>query len=141
MSWPALGPTQPLIQWVLWERKALSTTVKRPGREADQPPASSAEIKNEWRCTSSPLYAFMACTVTTLALLFPYSKPVARFYGRILFVLPEFDKVRSDKVHPYNRPRRPTGGVDVQLYSFFNPGFRCVGWSTPRSGKDPVPIL
>jgi hypothetical protein len=38
----ALGPTQPLIQWVLG---SLSLGVKRPGREADHSPPSSAEVK------------------------------------------------------------------------------------------------
>jgi hypothetical protein len=37
-----LGPTQPTIQWVLG---ALSLGVKRPEREADHSPPSSAEIK------------------------------------------------------------------------------------------------
>jgi hypothetical protein len=40
----ALGPTQPPIQWV---PGALSLGVKRPGREADHLPPSSAEVK-EW---------------------------------------------------------------------------------------------
>jgi hypothetical protein len=40
----ALMPTQPPIQWV---PGALSLAVKRPGREADHSPPSSAEIK-EW---------------------------------------------------------------------------------------------
>jgi hypothetical protein len=40
----ALGPTQPPIQWV---PGALSLGVKRPGREADHSPPSSAEVK-EW---------------------------------------------------------------------------------------------
>ena len=26
---------------------------------------------------------------------------------------------------PFNMPRRPTGEVEVQIYSFFNPGARC----------------
>jgi hypothetical protein len=39
----ALGPTQPPIQWV---PGALSTGVKRPGREADHSSPSSAEVKN-----------------------------------------------------------------------------------------------
>jgi hypothetical protein len=43
-SRPALGPTQPPIQWV---PGALSLGVKRPGREADHSPPSSAEVK-EW---------------------------------------------------------------------------------------------
>jgi hypothetical protein len=38
----ALGPSQPPIQWV---PGALSLGVKRPGREADHSPPSSAEIK------------------------------------------------------------------------------------------------
>jgi hypothetical protein len=43
---PALGSTQPPIQWV-------------PGCEADLPPAS-AEVKKMWIYTSTPPYAFMA---------------------------------------------------------------------------------
>jgi hypothetical protein len=39
---PALGPTQPPIQWV---PGALSLGVKRPGREADHSPPSTAEVK------------------------------------------------------------------------------------------------
>jgi hypothetical protein len=34
--------------------------VKRPGREADHSPPSSAEIKNAWCYTSIPEYVFMA---------------------------------------------------------------------------------
>jgi hypothetical protein len=45
-----------------------------------------------------------------------------------------------------NRPGRPRGGVEVQLYYFFNLGARWGGWSTPHPGrftpgKDPVPIV
>jgi hypothetical protein len=42
MSRPALGPTEPPIQWVLG---TLSLGVKGPGREADYSPPSSAEVK------------------------------------------------------------------------------------------------
>jgi hypothetical protein len=38
----ALGPTQPPSQWV---SGALSLGVKRPGREADHSPSSSADVK------------------------------------------------------------------------------------------------
>jgi hypothetical protein len=41
-SRPALGPTQPPIQWV---PGALSLGVKRSGREVDHSPPSSAEVK------------------------------------------------------------------------------------------------
>jgi hypothetical protein len=42
MSRMALGPTQPPIQWV---QGSLSLGVKRPGREADHSPPSSAKVK------------------------------------------------------------------------------------------------
>jgi hypothetical protein len=47
----ALGPTQPPIQWV---PGAIALGVKRLGREDDQSPSSSAEVKNVWSCTSTP---------------------------------------------------------------------------------------
>jgi hypothetical protein len=34
--------------------------VKRPGREADHSPLTSAEVKKMWIYTSTPPYAFMA---------------------------------------------------------------------------------
>jgi hypothetical protein len=49
-SRPGLGPTQPRIQRV---PGALSVRVKWPGREADNPPPSSAEAKNVWSYTST----------------------------------------------------------------------------------------
>jgi len=42
-STSALGPTQRPIQWVLG---ALSLRVKRPEREAEHSPPSSAEVKD-----------------------------------------------------------------------------------------------
>jgi hypothetical protein len=53
----ALGPTQPPIEWV---PGALSLEVKRPGREADHSPQSSAEVTNAWSFTSTPRYVFVA---------------------------------------------------------------------------------
>jgi hypothetical protein len=40
---PALGPTQPPIQW---GTGVLSPAVKRPKRETDHSPPSGAEVKN-----------------------------------------------------------------------------------------------
>jgi hypothetical protein len=39
-SRPALGPTQPFIQWITG---AISPEIQRPGREADRSPPSSVE--------------------------------------------------------------------------------------------------
>jgi hypothetical protein len=49
------GAHQP-IQWV---PGALSPGVKRPGREADHSPPTSAAVKNTWIYTSTSTYAFM----------------------------------------------------------------------------------
>ena len=68
-----------------------------------------------------------------------------------------------DKTSPQNRPRRPRGGVEVQLYSFFNlgarwgwvvnamprplypregPGTHCIGgWVDPRAGLEGAEYL
>ena len=43
---------------------ALSPAVKQLGHEANHSPPSSAEVKNERSCTSTPPYAFIACTGT-----------------------------------------------------------------------------
>jgi hypothetical protein len=46
----ALGPNQPPIQWV---PGAISLGVRRPRRESDHSPPSSAEVKNAWKYTSA----------------------------------------------------------------------------------------
>jgi hypothetical protein len=56
-SKPALGSTQPPIQWV---PEALSPGVKRPEREADHSPSVSAEVKKMYLYTSTHPYTFMA---------------------------------------------------------------------------------
>jgi hypothetical protein len=55
-SRPTLGSTQPPMKWVM---AALSSGLKRPGREADHSPPTSGEVKKTWVYTSTPPYAFM----------------------------------------------------------------------------------
>jgi hypothetical protein len=62
-SRPSVEPTQPPIQWV---PGALSPGVKRPGREADRSPPSTAEVKKKWSYTSITPYVPMTwCIIST----------------------------------------------------------------------------
>jgi hypothetical protein len=56
LSRPALGPTQPPIQWV---PAVFSPGTKRPGREAEHSPPTTAEDKKTWIYTYTPQYVFM----------------------------------------------------------------------------------
>ena len=44
----------------------LSPEVKKSGREADNSPASTTEVKNGWKYISIPPYAVMTCAQTNL---------------------------------------------------------------------------
>jgi hypothetical protein len=54
---PTLGSTQHPTQWV---PGTLSPRVKRPERDADHSPPTSAKVKKIWAYTSTPPNAFMA---------------------------------------------------------------------------------
>jgi hypothetical protein len=76
-SRPALVSIQPPIQWV---PGALSLAVKRPGREADHSPPSSAEVKYACSFTPIPQYAFVAwCSVKAEGLYLYPTLPI--FYS------------------------------------------------------------
>jgi len=64
------GADPAFYQWVLGSIPGI----KWPWRDDDQSPPSSAEVKNEWRYTSFPLYVCMVSTWTSLPLpLIKYS--------------------------------------------------------------------
>ena len=46
-----MGPTQTCIQWAVG---GSFPEVRQPKHEVDRSPPSSAEVKNEWSCTSTP---------------------------------------------------------------------------------------
>jgi hypothetical protein len=50
----------------------LSSVVKRPVRETDRSSPSSADIKNAWRYTSTPLYVFIAWCLIEYRQLYIY---------------------------------------------------------------------
>jgi hypothetical protein len=52
---------------------ALSLGVKRPKREADHSPKSSAEAKNAWSYTSTPQYASMTLCLFKVRVNFIYT--------------------------------------------------------------------
>jgi hypothetical protein len=53
------------VSYSHWGYQGCHPGVKRLGRAVDRSPPSSAEIKNEWSCTSVPLYVIMAMMATT----------------------------------------------------------------------------
>jgi hypothetical protein len=58
LSRPALGSTQPPIQWMLG---ALFLEVKWLGHEGDHSHPTNAKVKKTWTYTSTPPYVFMVC--------------------------------------------------------------------------------
>jgi hypothetical protein len=71
-----LGPTQPPIQWV-WG--ALSLGVKRPGREADHSPPSSAEVKE---CVELYLHSPNTPSLRGALSFLPYDLQDPRLYWK-----------------------------------------------------------
>ena len=65
-----------------------SPRVRRPERKADDSPPSISEVRNEWSCTSTPSYAYMARTVpvVTVGDMHGYCSTA----GKLIFVSPFF---------------------------------------------------
>jgi len=57
LSRPALGHTQPPVQWIL----GLSQGKEQLGRDIDPPPPSGANVKEEYIYTSTPRMGHTAC--------------------------------------------------------------------------------
>jgi hypothetical protein len=74
---PALGSTQTPIQWA---PGGFFPGVKLPGRKADHSPPASAEVKKMWIYTSTPLYAFIAYCLISLAQRQLYLVPLLSKY-------------------------------------------------------------
>jgi len=53
--WPLPGFDPRTVQFVTSRYTAYFPGVKRPGHEIDHSPPSSAEAKNKWSCTSTPI--------------------------------------------------------------------------------------
>jgi hypothetical protein len=77
-SRPVLVPIQPPIQRV---PGALSLWVKKPEREADHSPPSSAEVKNTWSYTSTPPYAFTDWCLVKHRNNFTFTLVITKFYN------------------------------------------------------------
>jgi hypothetical protein len=57
--WVSMGVVRHPASYPMGTRD-FSLGVKRPGREADHSPSSSAEVKNAWNYISTPQYVLMA---------------------------------------------------------------------------------
>jgi hypothetical protein len=88
----ALGPTQPPIRWV---PGALYLGIKRPGREADHSPPSSAEVKNAWRYTCTPPIRLNGVVISYAQGQFYFN-----FYHTTIqkFLITELSQIRSRRL-------------------------------------------
>ena len=71
MYWPARGPKEPPIQWVLGDSFQW---VKQQGSEADHLPPPSMRLRMGGNICPLHLYAFLACIGTNLPLNYPFSE-------------------------------------------------------------------
>jgi hypothetical protein len=53
------------VSHINWVPGDLSPVIKRPGREADHSPPTSAEVKKTWTYTCTPPYVFMAWCIVS----------------------------------------------------------------------------
>jgi hypothetical protein len=78
VSRPALGPSEPPIQWI---PGVIYPRIKGQGCEADHSPPSSDEVKNAWRYTILPPYVFTVwCLIMQWMSLWCGIEPQGQFY-------------------------------------------------------------
>jgi hypothetical protein len=125
-SRPALGSTQPPIQWV---PGALSPRVKWPGSEADHSPPTIAEVSKTWVYTSTrrsqwprglrrepsspartlgswvwiPLKAWMSVYVYSVSVLFCVSSGLATGWAPVQGVLSTVYRIKKLKKRPRSK--------------------------------------
>jgi hypothetical protein len=111
-SRPTLGPTHPSIQWVLG---ALSPGVKRPGREADHSPHSSAEVQNAWSHTSTHPYVFVAWYLVKWSTIMFVVTNICRMQIAVFWVVTPYSVVvTSQKMRlDSSSPLRPQNFCDL----------------------------
>jgi len=99
---PALGPTQPPIQWV----PGLSRGVKRPGCGIDHPPPHSTQVTERVELylysTSGPSWPVIGWTLPSFYLLFTFT--FTFYYCLWLFFLVSFghqpkNRMRNSSYH------------------------------------------
>jgi len=93
----ALGHTQP-IQLVVLQVLSWYGGIKQLRCEGDNSPPSSAEVKNEWSCTSIPPCIFRVCTGTTL-LMFTWKWIVYCSYEKQQVFIMKHEKASLYYVH------------------------------------------
>ena len=114
LSRPALGPTQPPVQWV----PGISRGQRAAGRDADPSPPSSAVVKKEQSYTSTPPVGRTACTEPqclykgapylfllhlthdTHGNVYPYSVPVQTDHNRYSWTLKHCPRADLEWIRP-----------------------------------------
>jgi hypothetical protein len=118
----SLLPTQPCTHC---ESGALSQMLKQPGRKTDSP------MNRKLTGSQGRLGGFGKVKYIHLSWR-ESNQDSSVIQPAVMSFVKKTNKRYSS---PQNRSRRPRGGVQAELYSFFNLSTRWGGWSTPRPGR------
>jgi hypothetical protein len=100
---PALGPTQPPIQWI---PGSLFLGIKRPGREADHSPRSSAEVKEWVELYLRSLIRLLGMVLSRITLPLIIFYEGHRLWGNSLSRFHHFLLLLFSLVHTFSSPFR-----------------------------------